>query len=256
MRRGTVVILMALMMPAFLHLSSKAWAYEEESFGTLKPDEPARPAKTDVYQRREAPAEDVPAAASDSAPSSGEEPSPGRRPKYRDVYEQASRRQRGYGDEESIGLSLGVGFGFKAFSGSLGLTFPINRYVAWGLGGFYAAYETDKNAQEKSGGDVSLILRVPNPTPLTPFISAGPGYESWDRSADDGNGLESFDVDDSTTANWSVGATVRLARYVALVGALKSTTYTERPPRSFDGDHTTRDLRTNERFEFGFVFGF
>ncbi len=252
MKNGLVVTLCVLMA-----LASEAYAYQEESFGTLKPDEPAKPAKTDVYQRREAPPEDVPPAASEGRESSGQEASPPtRRPKYRDVYEQASRRQRGYGDEESIGLSLGVGFGFKAFSGSLGLTFPINRFVAWGLGGFYAAYETDRLAQEKSGGDVSLILRVPNPTPLTPFLSAGPGYESWDRSADDGNGLESFDVDDSTTANWSVGASVRLARYVSLVGALKSTTYTERPPRSFDGDHSTRDLRTNERFEFGFLFGF
>jgi hypothetical protein len=231
-------------------------AYEEESFGTLKPDAPAKPAATDVYQRREAPPDDVPSVESERRGSSGQQGTPPQRPKYRDVYEQASRGQRGYGDEESIGLSLGVGFGFKAFSGSLGLTFPINRFVAWGVGGFYAAYETDKNAQEKSGGDVSFIVRIPNPTPLTPFVSAGPGYETWDRSADDGNGLESFDADDSPTANWSVGSTVRLARYVSLLGALKSTTYTERPPRSFDGDHRMRDPRTNERFEFGFVFGF
>lgn len=251
MNRGLAVSLIAWMI-----VTSKTFAYEEESFGTLKPDEPAKPAATDVYRRREAPPEDLPPETSEGRDSSRDGTSPVRRPKYRDVYEQASRRQRGYGDEESVGLSLGVGFGFKAFSGSLGLTFPINRYVAWGLGGFYAAYETDRLAQEKSGGDVSLILRVPNPTPLTPFISAGPGYESWDRSADDGNGLESFDVDDSTTANWSVGASVRLARYVALVGALKSTTYTERPPRGFDGDHRARDPRTNERFEFGFLFGF
>ncbi len=251
MRSGLAISLLLLSA-----VTRQAFAYEEESFGTLKPDEPAKPAKTDVYQRREAPPDDVPSTSSDSTQPLRQDELPARRPKYRDIYEQASRRDRGYGDEESIGLSLGVGFGFKAFSGSIGLTFPLNRYVAWGFGGFYAAYESDKDALEKSGGDVSLVVRVPNPTPLTPFISAGPGYESWDRSSDDGNGLESFDAESSNTANWSVGSSVRLARYVSLVGALKSTTYTERPPRSFEGDHSTRDLRTNERFEFGFLFGF
>ena len=204
-------------------------SYEEESFGGINPDETARPARR-VQEER---------------------------PKYREVYDQASRQgsSRDYGDDESIGVSVGVGFGFKAFSGSLGLTFPFNRFFAWGINGFYAAFENETQAQEKTGGGLDLIFRVPNPTPLTPFVSAGPGYESWERSADDGNGLLSFDADRSITANWGVGATVRLARYVSLIGALRSTTYTERPPLSFEGDHTTRDPRTNERFEFGFAFG-
>ena len=241
-------ILKAIAVTSVLY-STAVFAYQEDdSFGSIKPDAPAKPAKTDVYQRREAPPEEseVTSPQSETAP----------RPKYRDIYDRASERDRSYGDEESVGVSVGVGFGFRSFSGSLGLTVPANRYIAWGVSGFYSAYEEDTIAEEKSGGELALIFRIPNPTPITPFVSAGPGYESWQRSADDGNGLEVFDTDSSPTGNWSVGASLRLARYVSLVGALKSTTYTERPPRSFDGKHTTRELRTNERFELGFAFTF
>ena len=229
MKIKTIILVLASM-----NMATRGFSYTEDSLGNISPDEPAKPARP-----------------------TPPEPAP-ERPKYRDVYEQASRQQsrRGYGDEESIAVTVGVGFGFKAFSGSLGLTVPFNRYLAWGVNGYYSAFENSKHAQESSGGGLDFIFRVPNPTPVTPFVSAGPGYESWDRSADDGNGLLSFDADRSVTANWAVGASIRLARYVSLVGALRSTTYTERPPRSFDGDHSLRDPRTSERFEFGFAFGF
>lgn len=243
-------------------LGPKPLRYREEgSFGTVKPNEPARPADTDVYQRRDLPPEDVPA-----VDESGSRDQGTKRPKYRDVYDQASQRQSpggrsgggsgGYDDDESIGVSVGVGFGFKYFSGSLGVTVPINRWVAWGVSGNYLTREDDSEAEIRSGGELDLILRAPNPTPLTPFFTIGPGMESWKRSKDEGSGRADFDESQSPTGNWSIGASIRLARYVSLVGALKSSTYTDRPPRSFTGNHSTYELRTNERFEFGFAFIF
>ena len=256
----------AFSMPKNLLDPSPLRYREEGSFGSAKQNEPAKPADTDVYQRRDVPPEDVPAAEASGADDSGSRDQGAKRPKYRDVYDEASKRQGsggssggrsgGYHDDESIGVSIGVGFGFRYFSGSLGVTVPINKWVAWGISGNYLTKDDDKEAEVRSGGDLSLILRVPNPTPLTPFFSIGPGMESWKRSKDEGSGMAGFDESESPTGNWSVGATVRLARYVSLIGALKSTTYTDRPPRSFNGDHSTYELRTFERFEFGFAFIF
>ena len=128
--------------------------------------------------------------------------------------------------------------------------------MAWGISGNYFSRDEKKIAELRTGGDLSLILRVPNFTPLTPFVSAGPGYIDWKRSKDDGAGLVVFDKAASPTAEWAVGASIRLARYVSLVAALRSTTYTASPPRVFEDEHTRREVRTRERFEFGFAFGF
>ena len=227
---------------------------EDRSFGAVDPDEPARPAEGKPYPRRDLPPEEPQA----PLPPQGQLPDgePRHRPKYRDIYEQASKQDRSYGDEGSVAVSIGVGFGFKFFAGNLGVTVPINRYVAWGVSGSYMTRNDAKEAEVNSGVGLDLMLRIPNPTPLMPFITAGPGMEAWRRSKDDGLGMKVFDDSDSPTANWSAGAALRLARYVALVGALKSTTYTERPPRVFSGSHSERELRTNERFELGFAFIF
>lgn len=237
---------------------------EEDSFGSINPDEPARPAGGYPEVKPAQSANEVDAPQSSEPPAVKELPRQDssqsqQRPKYRDYYEQASKRQRGgYNDDESVSVSLGVGFGFRYFQGSLGIAMPINRYMAWGIGGNYFSRDDDKEAEIRTGGDLSIMLRLPNPTPIMPFLSAGPGFESWRRSKneDDGKGKVVFHEDDSPTAHWSVGASLRLARYVALVGALKSTTYTDRPPKLFTGDHSKRELRTNERFELGFAFIF
>ena len=246
------------MIMVMLGSSGPGMAYQEDgSFGSIDPDEPAKPASSyDVIKPAE-PVEELPQRPLRES-SKQESSQKDRRPKYREYYEQASKRDRSYNDDESVSISLRVSFSFRHFQGSLGVAVPINRYAAWSVGGNYFSRNDEKEAELKSGGDIALILRLPNPTPIVPFLSAGPGFESWKRSKDEGNGLGAvvFHEDDSPTANWSVGASLRLARYVALVGALKSTTYTDRPPRLFAGDHTKRELRTNERFELGFAFIF
>jgi hypothetical protein len=231
---------------------------EDNSFGAIKPDEPAKPADTDVYTRREKPPEEVqPASAIPSKePPRDEDPAkaPGK-PKYREIYEKASKQDSSYGDEDSVGVAVGVGFGFKSFTGSLGLTFPMNHYVAWGISGKYMSREEKKLREISYGGEMALILRLPNFTPLTPFGSAGPGYAAWQRSTDDGAGWDLFDQSSSPTAEWAVGASIRLARYVSLIGALRSTTYTDQPPRVYADAHSQREPRNKERLELGFAFG-
>ena len=248
-----------LLTTVLLFAEGRLMAYQEDgSFGTIDPDAPARPARGYPDVKPAEPSKDLPQKPLRQEAPAQEPSKPQSRPKYRDYYEQASKSQKSYNDENSVSLSLGLGFGFNYFQGSLGVAVPVNRYTVWGVGGNYFRRDDDKESEVKSGGDLSLILRLPNPTPIIPFISGGPGFESWKRAKDESNGkgVVVFHQDDSPTLNWSVGASLRLARYVALVGALKSTTYTDRPPRQFDGDHSKRELRTNERFELGFAFIF
>ncbi len=231
---------------------------EATSAGSVAPDNVARPAETDVYTRRQAPGDESEPALPKRVDGEDEEKSHPKsgKPKYREVYDQTEKNDSKQGKQDEVGVSVGINFGFNYFSGSLGLTFPINHYLAWGVAGNYYSRDEKSSGEIKTGGELSLIFRVPNFTPVTPFVSAGPGYTTWKRSKDDGTGRAVFDDSSSPTAEWALGASVRLARYVALVAALKSTTYTDLPPKMFADQHTSRERRTKERFDFGFSFGF
>jgi hypothetical protein len=255
-------LLMLVCALGILSVEDVARAFREDrTFGAIDPNEPARPAEGYPDVKPAMPPERLPSdvgqRGEQSNPSS-QQVEKSSRPKYRDYYDQMQKKSRGYNDDESPFVSLGVGLGFRYFQASAGFTVPFNRYVAWSLGGSYLNRQRDDEEEVRSSGELSLILRIPNPTPIVPFVSAGPGVESWKRSKDEGKGqgLEVFDDRDSPTLNWACGASLRLARYVALTGALRSTTYTGHRPLSFKGDHSQREARTDDRFELGVAFIF
>ena len=224
---------------------------EEGSFGSVRPNDIAKPAPTDITPERHARAVDS-ESYSDESRSWGSD-----KPKYREIYEQMTKRQRAsYDDEENIGLTIGIGLGLKKFSGSAGVHFPFSRFAAWGLTAAYQNREEKDMSSSITSGQADLILRIPNPTPFTPFVTLGAGYESWRRAKDEGNGLEVFDQSASPTVNSSMGGSIRLARYVALVGAVKSTTFTADPPRVFYDNHRAAESRTDEQFDLGIALMF
>ncbi len=225
---------------------------EEGSFGSVRPNDVAKPAATDLTPERQARSVDTDGSdSSQSYWSSGSS-----KPKYREIYESMTKRGSSYSEDDELGISIGIGLGFKTFHGSAGVTFPFNRYAAWGLNAGYMNQEDKELATARSMGEADFILRLPNPSPFTPFVTLGVGYESWRRAKDDGEGLEVFDQSESPTINSSMGGAIRLARYVALTGALKSTTYTADPPRVFTGDHRAAESRTEERFDLGIALMF
>lgn len=224
---------------------------EEGSFGSIRPNDIAKPAPTDMTPERHARAFESDSYADDSR-SWGSE-----KPKYREIYEQLTKRQRAsYSDEENLGVTIGIGLGLKTFSGSAGINFPLSRYAAWGLTAAYQNREEKEISSSRTSGQADLILQIPNPTPFTPFVTLGAGYESWRRAKDEGAGLEVFDQSASPTVNSSMGGSIRLARYVALVGAVKSTTFTADPPRVFYDNHRAAESRTDERFDLGIALMF
>ena len=224
---------------------------EEGSFGSVRPNEVAKPAATDMTPEKYARAID--------REGFDEEPR-GRpsseKPKYRQIYEEMTKRQRGYGDEEDLGIAIGIGLGFKAFSANAGVTFPFSRYAGWGVNAGYIAREEKEFSTTRTSAEGNVVIKLPNPSPFTPFVTLGAGYEGWRRAKDEGEGLEVFDDSASPTINSSMGGSIRLARYVALVGAMKSTTYTADPPRVFTGDHRAAESRTDERFDLGIALMF
>jgi hypothetical protein len=81
---------------------------EEGSFGSVRPNEVAKPAATDMTPEKYTRAID--------REGFDEEPrgwSSSEKPKYRQIYEEMTKRQRGYGDEEDLGIAIGIGLGFK-----------------------------------------------------------------------------------------------------------------------------------------------
>ena len=233
-------------------LKAPIFFYKEEgSFGTVRPNDVAKPAATDMTPERRARAID--------GDGFDEEPrawASTEKPKYRQIYEDMTKRQRGYGDEEDLGIAIGVGLGFKTFSANAGVTFPFSRYAGWGIQAGYIDREEKDFSATRTMGEGNLVLKLPNPSPFTPFVTLGLGYESWRRAKDEGEGLEVFDEAASPTVNSSMGGSIRLARYIALVGAMKSTTYTADPPRVFTGDHRAAESRTDERFDLGIALMF
>lgn len=224
---------------------------EEGSFGSIRPDELAKPAETDMRPQRHARAIDR--EGFDDEPRASVSMG---KPKYRQIYEELTKRERGYGDEEDLGVSIGIGLGFKTFSASAGVHFPFSRYAGWGVEAAYISREEKDVSSSRTLGDGHVLLKLPNPTPITPFLTLGAGLEAWRRAKDDGEGLEVFDESFSPTINSSMGGSIRLARYVALVGAMKSTTYTADPPRVFTDDHRAAESRTDERFDLGIALMF
>jgi hypothetical protein len=214
------------------HVSDRVYYREETSFGTIRPDDVAKPAQTDLSPGEIGSRESSYTVSPDAINHESTE-----KPKYRDIYLNESKRSRSQTDDESVGFIAGVGFGFKQFLGQLGLNVPLNKFAAWRVMFHYLNRTEEKEQEINTSGDVSLIVKLPNPTPLTPFVSAGPGYESWKRSSLEEQSLEVFDNSGSLIGTWSVGGMIKLAKYVSLVGDLKSITYAENSPRSFDADH-------------------
>lgn len=126
-------------------------------------------------------------------------------------------------------VSGGVGAGVGYFSGHVTVGYSFNRWVGIDTTVNYLRYERNSSKGEQYGPESALIFRAPNPTFVTPFVGAGPGYQQWKREADG----EEFDKDDGFMANAFGGLSVRMARHFGLELVRKQTRWLTTPPRSF-----------------------
>lgn len=149
-------------------------------------------------------------------------------------------------DDGGIGVSLGIGFGSRSFSGSLGLTFPIYRWLAWGVSGSYETWADDEDKETLYGPEGSLILRIPTRVPITPFGGVGVGYSMWTRSTSD----VEFDENSSLLSLYFLGISIPMAEHLALNMSQTWKTYLGTPPRRFD-DKTKYEPYGMKQFDVG-----
>lgn len=149
-------------------------------------------------------------------------------------------------EDGDIGVSLGIGFGAKKFSGSLGFVFPIYQWLAWTLSGSYETWADGDDKQTRYGPEASLQARLQTRLPLTPYVGIGGGYDKWTRRQLDNQ----FDDSGSLLSLYYVGISIPMAKRLAIDISETWKTYLENPPRRFD-DHTKREPFGSTRFDIG-----
>lgn len=185
-------------------------------------------------------------------PPSAEEMRPRRSPPP--AYEPESRRRHHAGDideDGGTGVSFGIGFGSQKFSASLGLTFPIYRWLAWNISGSYHTWAKDDDKETLYGPEGSLILRIPSRIPITPFAGVGAGYGIWKRSQLD----EVFDERASLLSLYFLGISIPMSEHLALSMSQTWYTYLGSPPKKFE-DHSKYESYGYRRFDVGLAFVF
>jgi hypothetical protein len=160
----------------------------------------------------------------------------------------AQKQHLGDFEEDSgVGLSLGIGLGYRSFAANLGLLFPINRWFGWSLGGFYSSWTDTPNAEMRYGPETALVARFPWRLPLTPFFGVGLGYEKWTRKKDQ----TTFDQSGALYSHYFAGISIPMARHIAFDISQTWKTYLGLPPRTFDNFYK-REPYGSTRFNVGF----
>ncbi len=146
------------------------------------------------------------------------------------------------------GISGGLGMGEGYFGAQLTVAYYFNPYIAIDSSVFYRSEQTDDWSKVHYGPGVDLRLSAANPTIFTPFVGAGPGYETWTRTYEG----DTYDDGGSLTTNYFVGLNIRLMRQFSLQVAQRTTTYVGDPPIRLE-DRRTPEPASFTRIEVQFL---
>jgi hypothetical protein len=150
-----------------------------------------------------------------------------------------------------FGFSAALGAGSGSFYTTLVLHYFYNEYLGIDTRGFYSKYVSEKNSEEVFGPEVDGVVRLPNPTMVTPFAGAGPGYEKWLRKYDG----KTFDDSGSFTLNLFYGLHIKLAGNFGMQVTNRQKTYIDDPPRVFS-NRRSREDRSSSYWDIGFIVMF
>jgi hypothetical protein len=103
--------------------------------------------------------------------------------------------------------SLGAGANFFAASGTL--TYNFNKYLAVATTYDYERLESGDQYGEEYGPELLALLKIPNPTVVTPVAGAGPGYVYWNRAIKE----EMFDDNQGPILSAFCGINIALSKY-------------------------------------------
>ena len=151
-----------------------------------------------------------------------------------------------------VTISPGIGFGTGYVAAQLDVTYYFNSWIAVASEGYYRNTKDDSSVEMIDyGPEVDLMVFLPNPTVVTPFAGAGPGYQKWVIRKDGVN----FDDSTAVTANYLAGLDIGLSKHFSLVLNSKTTTYLQDPPRVYPDPDKFRP-RTQNRVFIGFKVSF
>lgn len=148
-------------------------------------------------------------------------------------------------------FSGGAGLGPGYFSLGLNVGYFFNPYIGTQVSGAYISASGGGKQAERYRPETALVLRLVNPTMLTPFGGAGVGYEHWTLTERN----EVFDESGSPTAVYFAGVAVAFSKNASLNVQNTWRTYLDHAPRRF-GDHSQREESTQDELSIGIVFSF
>jgi hypothetical protein len=177
-----------------------------------------------------------------------DEPAPKPKAKKRRAPAADESDDGGGGGGGDISVSGGLGAGSGYISGQVTVGYGFNRYVGIDTTISYYAFDTESASGVQYGPEVDLVLRLANPTIVTPFVGAGPGYEKWSRTYEG----EIFDDRGALTGNAFGGVSIMLTSHFGIQVVRKQVTYLiDDPPISFS-DRVTHEPKSTVETTAGF----
>lgn len=148
---------------------------------------------------------------------------------------------------EDLYLMGGIWPGSDSFAGTAMVGYPLSHFFGLEFSASYYRFDKGGDSSETYGPEVDLVLRGHNPTPVTPFAGAGPGYKKWHRRDD----RVVFSDSKSLTAVGFVGIDIALTKHFGLSALRKRCLFLEDQPRKFS-DHTLVESRDTIVNQIGF----
>jgi hypothetical protein len=164
----------------------------------------------------------------------------------------SNRSSRSGGESGSRwGGSLGVGAGAGFFAAHGSLSYGFNRFTGLSMSYDYERVEQNERFGEEHGPDLLYVLRIPNPTMVTPVAGAGPGYLYWSRSHNE----VVFDENQSPVMNYFAGLNIALSKNFGVAIHRRKTEFLRNRPIKYR-DRVTKEDQARVDSNIGFYAAF
>ena len=151
----------------------------------------------------------------------------------------------------TFGFSASLGAGANFFAASGRLTYNFNKYVAVATSYDYERLETSDQFGEEYGPELMMLLKLPNPTVVTPVAGGGPGYIHWNRAYKN----DMFDDNQGPILSGFCGVNIALSKYFGVAIHRRRTEYLRDAPILY-ADRKTEESHRRIDNSIGFYASF
>ena len=151
----------------------------------------------------------------------------------------------------TLGFSTSLGAGANFFAASAMLVYNFNKYLALATVYDYERLESGNDFGEEYGPELLALLKIPNPTVVTPVAGAGPGYIQWNRAHKD----VMFDDNQGPILTAYCGVNIALSKYFGVGIHRRRTEYLRDAPILY-ADRKTEESQRRIDNSIGFYAAF